>query len=136
VFRSFSKAVRRLDLGRYTASTWFWENFGYYEAMTTAALPKHVLIDERGIAWIKGTRVKVVEIALDHAAHGWSAEEIARQHPDLTLGQIHSALSCYYDNQAEFEEMIAESYESARSLSCSAGDTPLRLRLRAKGLLH
>lgn len=104
--------------------------------MTTAALPKHVLIDERGIAWIKGTRVKVVEIALDHVAHGWSAEEIARQHPDLTLGQIHSALSCYYDNKAEFEEKMAESYESARSLSGSAADTPLRLRLRAKGLLH
>ena len=104
--------------------------------MTTAALPKHVLIDGRGIAWIKGTRVKVVEIALDHLAHGWSAEEIARQHPDLTPGQIHSALSCYYDNKAEFEESIAESYESAKSLSGSVGDTPLRLRLRAKGLLH
>ena len=104
--------------------------------MTTAALPKHVSIDERGIAWIEGTRVKVVEVAMDHIAHGWSAEEIARQHPDLTLGQIHSALSCYYDNKAEFEELIAESYESARLASATVNDTPLRRRLRAKGLLH
>jgi uncharacterized protein (DUF433 family) len=104
--------------------------------MTTAALPNHVSIDERGVAWIEGTRVKVVEIAMDHIAHGWSAEEIARQHPDLTLGQIHSALSCYYDNRAEFEEVISESYESARAASVTSNDTPLRRRLRAKGLLR
>ncbi|MFM8720992.1 MAG: DUF433 domain-containing protein [Chthoniobacterales bacterium] len=103
--------------------------------MTTAALPKHISIDEVGVAWIQGTRVKVIEIALDHIAHGWSAEEIARQHPELTLGQIHSALSCYYDNKSEFEDIIAEDYESAKALSAAAGETPLRLRLRAKGLL-
>lgn len=104
--------------------------------MTTAALPKHISIDERGTAWIEGTRVKVVEVALDHIAHGWSAEEIARQHPELTLGQIHSALSCYYDNREEFEETIAESYESSKALGIAADDTPIRIRLRAKGLLH
>lgn len=103
--------------------------------MTTAALPKHISIDEVGVAWIQGTRVKVIEIALDHIAHGWSAEEIARQHHELTLGQIHSALSCYYDNKSEFEDIIAEDYESAKALSAAAGETPLRLRLRAKGLL-
>ena len=103
--------------------------------MTTAVLPKHITIDETGVAWIQGTRVKVIEVALDHIAHGWSAEEIARQHPELTLGQIHSALSCYYDNKSEFEDIIAEDYESAKALSAAAGETPLRLRLRAKGLL-
>ena len=100
--------------------------------MTAAALPKHIVIDERGVAWIKGTRVKVLEVALDHVAYGWSAEQIARQHPDLTLGQIHSALSCYYENKAEFEEGMAGDYESAKELSRATGDTPLRLRLRAK----
>jgi uncharacterized protein (DUF433 family) len=104
--------------------------------MTIAALPKHITIDEAGVAWIRGTRVKVIEIALDHMAHGWSAEEIARQHPDLTLGQIHSALSCFYDNRAELEDAIAAGYEKARALGEAIGDTPLRLRLRAKGLLH
>ncbi|MFM8888066.1 MAG: DUF433 domain-containing protein [Chthoniobacterales bacterium] len=103
--------------------------------MTTAVLPKHITIDEMGVAWIQGTRVKVIEVALDHIAHGWSAEEIARQHPELTLGQIHSALSCYYDNKSEFEDIIAEDYESAKALSAAAVETPLRLRLRAKGLL-
>jgi hypothetical protein len=51
------------------------------------------------------------------------------------LGQIHSALSCYYDNKTEFEEIIAEDYESAKALGTAAGETPLRLRLRSKGLL-
>lgn len=104
--------------------------------MTTATLPRHITIDERGVAWIDRTRVKVIEVALDHLAHGWSAEEIARQHPDLTLGQIHSALSCFYDNRPEFEDAIAEGYESAKTLGAAADDTPLRRRLRAKGLLR
>lgn len=104
--------------------------------MTLAALPKHISIDGEGVAWIEGTRVKVLEVALDHIAYGWSAEEIARQHPDLTLGQIHSALSCYYDNKTEFEEKMAGDYESAIELSRVSRDTPLRLRLRAKGLLR
>jgi uncharacterized protein (DUF433 family) len=104
--------------------------------MTVAALPKHIFIDEAGVAWIRGTQVKVIEIALDHIAHGWSAEEIARQHPDLTLGQIHSAMSCFYDNRAEFEAEIAAGYDTARTLANANGDTPLRLRLRAQGLLN
>ena len=107
--------------------------------MTTAALSRHIVIDAHGVAWLEGTNVKVLEIALDHVAHGWSAEEIARQHPDLSLGQIHSALSCFYDNRTEFEEAIAEIYESAKAFKAfgeTSVDTPLRRKLRAKGLLH
>lgn len=104
--------------------------------MTTAALSRHIVIDDHGVAWLEGTKVKVLEIALDHVAHGWSAEEIARQHPDLSLGQIHSALSCFYDNRSEFEGVIADTYESAKAFHETSGDTPLRRKLRAKGLLH
>jgi len=32
----------------------------------------HVVRDERGVAWIDDTNVKVVEIALDHLDYGWS----------------------------------------------------------------
>jgi hypothetical protein len=45
-------------------------------------------------------------------------------------------LSCFYDNRAEFEDAIAAGYETASACSQAIGDTPLRLRLRAKGLLH
>ena len=37
---------------------------------------------------------------------------------------------------AVFEDAIAAGYETASACSQAIGDTPLRLRLRAKGLLH
>lgn len=42
---------------------------------------------------ISGTRTKVIEVALDRVAHHWDADEMQRQHPELTLAQIHAALT-------------------------------------------
>jgi uncharacterized protein (DUF433 family) len=52
-------------------------------------------LDERGVAWISGTKTKVIEVALDRVAYGWSPEEIHFQHNYLSLAQIHSALAYY-----------------------------------------
>jgi hypothetical protein len=41
-----------------------------------AAIASHIRIDQRGVAWIDDTNIKVIEIAMDLRAHGWSAEEI------------------------------------------------------------
>ncbi len=49
--------------------------------MTVTDVINHVRLDEKGVAWIDKTRTKVIEVALDHIAYGWSAEEIHRQHP-------------------------------------------------------
>ena len=47
----------------------------------TAALATQIEIDDRGVAWVGGTQVKVTEIVLDKIAYGWSPEEIHFQHP-------------------------------------------------------
>jgi hypothetical protein len=39
------------------------------------ALP-HVHFDEQGRPWIDDTNVKVIEVVLDHLAHGWNAAEM------------------------------------------------------------
>ena len=68
-------------------------------AATTSA--PHIWLDEEKRAWIDDTNVKVVEVALDHVAYGWSAEEMHSHHPHLSLAQIYSALAYYYDHQAD-----------------------------------
>ena len=67
-------------------------------AMTSAP---HIKRDDRGVAWIDETNVKVIEVVLDRLAYGWSPEGIHFQHPRLSLAQIYAALTYYYDNQGE-----------------------------------
>jgi uncharacterized protein (DUF433 family) len=103
--------------------------------MTATDIINHIRLDEKGVAWIDNTRIKVIEVAMDHIAHGWSAEEIHRQHPHLSLAQTHAALAFYYDHQAEFDKAIAESLARAERAAAECADSPGRRRLRAMGLI-
>jgi uncharacterized protein (DUF433 family) len=66
----------------------------------------HIELTSAGVPVIAGTSVKVVEIAIERLAHHWDADELHRQHPHLTLGQIHAALAYYYDHRDELDEDI------------------------------
>jgi uncharacterized protein (DUF433 family) len=52
-------------------------------------------------AYIVGTRVRVQDIVSDSERHGLSPEQIAREHPHLSLAQIHAALAFYFDHREE-----------------------------------
>ena len=67
-----------------------------------------IFVDSAGVAWLRGTRTKVREIVLDKVAHGWSAEEMARQHPHPSLGGIYSALAYYADHEEEIHREIEQ----------------------------
>jgi uncharacterized protein (DUF433 family) len=61
-----------------------------------------------GKAWIESRNVRVTEIVLDWLAHHWDAEQIHRQHPHLSMAEIHAAFVYYYDHQEELDLQIAE----------------------------
>lgn len=100
---------------------------------TTATAYIH--LDDRGVAWIDDTNVKVIEVVLDKLAHGSSPEEIHFQHPHLSLAQIHAALSHYYDHQEAFDAEIEQDLAEVEGMAALASDSPLRKRLRAMGKL-
>ena len=100
------------------------------------AINAHIRLDDRGVAWIDETRTKVIEVALDQIAHGWSAEEIHFQHPHLSLGQIHAALGYYHDHKVEFDAEIQLGLERVGELRTKAGESPIRKKLRAMGKLR
>src|SRR3989440_12169779 len=95
----------------------------------------HIKLDDRGVAWIDNTNTKVIEVALNMIAHGWSPEEIHFQHSHLSLAQIHAALGYYYDHKAEMDEQIRRSTQEVERLRTQAGESPLRKRLRDLGKL-
>lgn len=59
---------------------------------------------------ITGTRTRVANI-IAYYKLGYSAEELAREFPHLSLSQIHDALSFYYENAAQIDKEIDEEKE-------------------------
>lgn len=99
----------------------------------------HIAMGSDNVPIVAGTQVKLVEIILDHLAHGSDAQEIHREFPHLSLGQIHSALAYYYDHQDELDAEIALRMQRAEEFrgkfEAMAGPSLLKAKLRAKGLL-
>lgn len=71
-------------------------------------------LDEKGVAWISSTKTKVIEVALDKVAYGWSAEEMHFQHNYLSLAQIHAALAYYYEHKSELDAEMKRQAERAK----------------------
>jgi uncharacterized protein (DUF433 family) len=80
-------------------------------------------------------RIRIAQIVMDYLAHGWSPDEMCRHYPHLTPAEAHAAMTYYYDHQAEIEAEIREELDEADRDHQAADNSPLRLRLRAKGLL-
>lgn len=102
----------------------------------TPAGTAHIYLDDRGVAWIDDTNVKVIEVVGDRVAWQWSPEAIQLQHAHLSLAQIHAALAYYYDHQVEFDAQMARATQEVEALRAQAGESPVAKRLRGAGLLH
>ena len=79
-------------------------------------------------------RVRVAQIAMDYLAHGWSPDEICRQHPYLRPSEVHAAMGYYFDHQDEIDAEI-KSELNALEASKPTQPSPLVTRLRAKGIV-
>jgi len=80
-------------------------------------------------------RIRVAQIVMDHLSHGWSAEEILRQHSHLFPVEVYSALAYYFDHQEEIDREIRAEWERAESDSLQAAPSPFHSRMKARGLL-
>ena len=80
----------------------------------------HIAVDPHvmsGRPCIAGTRVRVMDIAAARKA-GVTAEELTGYFSSraLTLSEVHSALSYYYDHQEEMDAALAEDAEFGRGV--------------------
>lgn len=104
--------------------------------MTPAVTHPHILKQGNEPAHLERLpRIRVADVVLPHLAHGWSADELQRQYPHLTLGEIHACLGHYFDNPAEIDALIASEKELADRLREGFARSPLARRLQtAKAL--
>jgi uncharacterized protein (DUF433 family) len=81
--------------------------------MSTETQYPHLTMETDGTARIGSTRYKVIHLAAEHYHHGWTAEELMRQHPDLKPEQVYAALVYFYDHYEPLVQQIQASAEQA-----------------------
>lgn len=74
---------------------------------------------------IKGTRIRVAQIAIEYERLGRSPDEIIRAHPHLTLAQVHDALSYYYENIEEINAEIRRDEQMVEELKRIYSRSPI-----------
>lgn len=92
---------------------------------------EHIVLGADGVPMIEGTTMKVIELVAEHQAWGWSPEELCLNHPYLTLGQIYSALACYWDHAEELDRDLERRGQIADQLRSKLENTTLVARLRS-----
>lgn len=93
--------------------------------MLKTAIPKqskhpYITIDpkiSRGSPVISGTRVRVIDIAIEYEKLGYTPDQIVDAHPHLTLEAVHDALSYYYENREAMDEKIKKEKEFIEKIS-------------------
>jgi uncharacterized protein (DUF433 family) len=78
-------------------------------------------------------RIRVAQIVMDYLAHGWSAEEMCRQHPYLTIAEAHAAMFYYGDYQDEIDREIRAEWDQAEQDREQAPSSPFLLRMGSRG---
>ena len=101
--------------------------------MVVRTIDEHIEITP-GVAGGKpriiGRRIKVQDIAVWHERLGISADEIATEH-DLSLADVHAALTYYFDHRADIDRDIAEGEAFVEELKCR---TPSKVAQKLKDL--
>jgi uncharacterized protein (DUF433 family) len=65
---------------------------------------------------IAGTRIRVVDVAVEYEYLNHTPDDIVTAHPHLKLEQIHDALSYYYEHRAELDSKITADAEFIKEL--------------------
>ena len=77
--------------------------------MMTIVPLEYIEVDERGVAKLIGSRIKVMHLVMARRGDGLSVEQLMEQYPHLTPSQVLTALAYYHDHKAEVDRQIEES---------------------------
>lgn len=80
-------------------------------------------------AFIAGTRVRVQDVHVLAEIQGLTPEQIVAALPHLTLGQVHAALSYFWDHQSEILRELAEDEAFIEAVRRRLGPGPLARKL-------
>jgi uncharacterized protein (DUF433 family) len=82
---------------------------------------------------IAGHRIRVQDIAIWHEREGQTATQIVAQFPQLTLADVHAAMTYYFDHRAAIDGQIAEDDRFVDAMKQANGPGPLAEKLAQRG---
>lgn len=103
--------------------------------MTLKLLDEHIEVSPEiagGKPRIANRRIRVQDVAIWHERLGMSPDEIAAEY-DLSLADVHAALTYYFDHRAEIDQSIRAGEALAEKLREQI-PSKLRTRLAELGL--
>jgi uncharacterized protein (DUF433 family) len=80
-------------------------------------------------AYITGTLTRVQDVYTLAEIHGLTPDEVVEQLPHLSLGQVHAALSYYFDHRELILKELREDEEFVQTLRQVTGPGPFEQRL-------
>ena len=75
-------------------------NMNAMSATATASAPPSHIDDSVPRPVVRGTDIKVAQIASEYEHHGMTPDEIVEAHPHITLADVHAALTYFYDHRS------------------------------------
>lgn len=99
--------------------------------MATELTYPHILKESGKPAHLEDhPRTRVAMVVADYLWRGWSAEEIVRQYPYLTLAEVHAALTYFFDHRKEIEDEVVAEYREVGKWKETHPTPPFLLRLK------
>jgi uncharacterized protein (DUF433 family) len=92
---------------------------------------EHIVLDENGTPLVEDANTKVIEVVLSLRVSGISPEQLHRELPHLSPGQIYSALAYYWDHKDELDADLRRRREYGDRMREELGQPPVVERLRA-----
>jgi uncharacterized protein (DUF433 family) len=92
---------------------------------------KYVMINEDGSPIIKPTKMRIELFINERRMFRCGVKSQQEGHPHLTIAQIHSALSYYYDHKKEIDRDIEEGERYVDEMIRVYGQNPAAEKLRA-----
>lgn len=100
--------------------------------MSAAIAYPHVVKPPDGPAHLERyPRILVAQIVVDYLNYGWSADQIVRQYPHLSMAEAHAAMLYYWDHREEIDAEIQAEVEQVEYERANTPPSELALRLRA-----
>jgi len=103
----------------------------FWRMPAPVSYPHIVKEDGKSARLERHPRTRVSMIVTDYLWRGWSAEEIVRQYPYLSLAEVHAALTYYHDHEAEIDRELAHEASEVERLRQQTKRSPVVERLRA-----